>query len=93
MGLSALQEFALRGKGTPFPLDPPLKLVTTGPYAYVSNPMQTAQILLYCSLAMFLGNAAFYVAGTHDLDILQILRQMGGNEGLLERFGKTMGTV
>jgi len=31
--------FALRGKGTPLPLDPPKKLVVDGPYQVVRNPM------------------------------------------------------
>jgi protein-S-isoprenylcysteine O-methyltransferase Ste14 len=31
--------FALRGKGTPAPIDPPKKLVEEGPYGTVRNPM------------------------------------------------------
>jgi protein-S-isoprenylcysteine O-methyltransferase Ste14 len=31
--------FALRGRGTPLPLDPPKKLVVEGPYRVVRNPM------------------------------------------------------
>jgi len=31
--------FALRGKGTPAPIDPPKQLVVEGPYAIVRNPM------------------------------------------------------
>ena len=38
--LAAMGELARRGGGTPFPYDPPTRLVTTGPYAYVANPMQ-----------------------------------------------------
>src|SRR6266478_1600623 len=30
--------FALRGKGTPAPFDPPTKLVVEGPYRVVRNP-------------------------------------------------------
>lgn len=62
-GLSALQEFAVRGWGTPFPLDPPVKLVTTGTYAYISNPMQVSQALIYLWMAVGLNSNVFYVAG------------------------------
>ena len=46
VGLSALQEFAGRGNGTPVPFDPPKRLVTSGPYAYVRNPMQLSAALV-----------------------------------------------
>jgi protein-S-isoprenylcysteine O-methyltransferase Ste14 len=39
-GISAVQEFAIRGRGTPLPYDPPRKLVTTGIYRFCANPMQ-----------------------------------------------------
>jgi protein-S-isoprenylcysteine O-methyltransferase Ste14 len=40
--------FALRGKGTPAPIDPPKKLVVEGPYHVVRNPMywSVASVLL-----------------------------------------------
>jgi protein-S-isoprenylcysteine O-methyltransferase Ste14 len=43
-GVLAVREFAERGGGTPYPWDPPTRLVTTGPYAYVANPMQLSAI-------------------------------------------------
>src|SRR5260370_7780895 len=44
--------FAVRGRGTPLPLDPPKKLVVVGPYRIVRNPM-------YWSVAfVMLGEAA-----------------------------------
>jgi hypothetical protein len=47
VGVSAVQEFAKRGGGTPIPYDPPKQLVISGIYRYVSNPMQ-----LSCALVM-----------------------------------------
>jgi protein-S-isoprenylcysteine O-methyltransferase Ste14 len=46
--------FALRGKGTPLPMDPPKKLLVEGPYRIVRNPM-------YWSVALvMLGEAAVF---------------------------------
>jgi len=49
--LLAVREFAVRGGGTPYPWDPPRRLVTTGPYAYVANPMQLSAVALLVLLA------------------------------------------
>jgi len=50
----AFWAFALRGRGTPLPLDPPKKLVVVGPYRIVRNPM-------YWSVAfVMLGEAAVF---------------------------------
>ncbi|AGL17408.1 methyltransferase [Actinoplanes sp. N902-109] len=49
--VAAVREFVVRGGGTPFPWDPPVRLVTSGPYAYVANPMQVSAILLVLLLA------------------------------------------
>ncbi|MEU5884953.1 methyltransferase [Spirillospora sp. NPDC047279] len=48
---AAVWEFARTGRGTPLPYDPPARLVTTGPYAYVRNPMQTGMAAAYLLLA------------------------------------------
>ena len=47
IGVSAVQEFAQNGDGTPIPFDPPQRLVTSGIYRYVANPMQ-----LSCTVVM-----------------------------------------
>lgn len=54
LGLAAVYEFYLRGKGTPIPLDPPKQLVTTGPYAYMANPMQVSATLVWLLLGLWL---------------------------------------
>jgi protein-S-isoprenylcysteine O-methyltransferase Ste14 len=53
--------FAVRGKGTPLPLDPPKKLVADGPYGVVRNPM-------YWGVAsVMLGEAAVF----HSLALVE----------------------
>lgn len=44
----------IRVKGTPVPFNPPPKLVTTGPYAYVRNPMLTGVFVLLFGLGVLL---------------------------------------
>ena len=56
VGLWAVDEFRVRGGGTPLPYDPPVRLVTTGPYAYVRNPMQLSMVLMFVGLAAALGS-------------------------------------
>ncbi len=46
--------FAMRGQGTPLPLDPPKKLVAAGPYGLVRNPMY------WSVLFVMLGEAAIF---------------------------------
>lgn len=54
LALRAVAEFATVGGGTPFPWDPPKRLVVTGPYAYVTNPMQMSAVgLLVIAAALF----------------------------------------
>jgi protein-S-isoprenylcysteine O-methyltransferase Ste14 len=61
--------FALVGRGTPAPFDPPRDLVVRGPYKYVRNPMYlgaatalAGAALFYRSPALGLYAAAFLVA-------------------------------
>jgi len=63
LGMSAVQEFAERGRGTPIPFDPPRRLVTSGPYAYVANPMQLAMALVLTAWGLLLGSWWVALAG------------------------------
>ena len=51
----------LRAKGTPVPLNPPPQLVTTGPYAYVRNPMLTGVFALLFGIGALLGSGSLLV--------------------------------
>jgi protein-S-isoprenylcysteine O-methyltransferase Ste14 len=58
LGLSlfaaSLRQFAVRGKGTLAPWDPPKHLVVEGPYQYVRNPMISGVLFLLAGEALVL---------------------------------------
>lgn len=63
--------FALIGRGTPAPFDPPRRLVMQGPYRLVRNPMYIGGGLALAGAALFyqsfqlLGYAGLFFLATH----------------------------
>ncbi len=55
--LGAVARFALDGLGTPAPVAPTERLVVSGPYRYVRNPMYLAVAALILGQALLLGQA------------------------------------
>ena len=88
LGLAAVQEFAVRGGGTPVPFDPPKRLVTTGPYAYVRNPMQLSAALVMLGWGAILGS--WWVAGAGLMAVVYGAGFAAGDErgDLDRRFGR-----
>ncbi|MEM1184954.1 MAG: isoprenylcysteine carboxylmethyltransferase family protein [Planctomycetota bacterium] len=56
LGISSMMFMAVRGAGTPLPLDTAAKLVTDGPYAYVRNPMAIGGICQALGVGVWLGS-------------------------------------
>ena len=54
----------IRVKGTPVPFNPPPQLVTTGPYAYVRNPMLAGVFTLLFAFGVLLGSVSLLVVFT-----------------------------
>jgi protein-S-isoprenylcysteine O-methyltransferase Ste14 len=58
LALWCVVTFALVGKGTPAPFDPPRRLVVTGPYRYLRNPMYLGAVLALAGAALFYSSVA-----------------------------------
>jgi protein-S-isoprenylcysteine O-methyltransferase Ste14 len=86
-GLSAVQEFCERGRGTPLPFDPPKRLVTSGVYSYVANPMQLSASLVLAIAGVALGSLWVAAAGAMCLAYGAGLASWHEAE-LEERFGE-----
>ena len=65
LAISCILTFALIGKGTPAPFDPPRQLVVRGPYKWVRNPMYIGAGLVLFGAALHYRSTglALYAAG------------------------------
>ena len=54
LALSCILTFALVGKGTPAPFDPPREFVAVGPYRWVRNPMYLGALAVICGAGLYL---------------------------------------
>lgn len=64
----------LIAKGTPVPLNPPPKLVETGPYAYTRNPMLTGVFFLIFGLGLWFNSISVAFIFTPIFIALNILQ-------------------
>ena len=71
LNIACVLTFVTVGKGTPFPLDPPRRLVDRGPYAIIRNPMFAGAALALSGAALYygswwlLGYVGFFLTVTH----------------------------
>jgi protein-S-isoprenylcysteine O-methyltransferase Ste14 len=89
LGLSAALEFESRGGGTPLPFDPPRRLVSSGLYAYVANPMQLAATL--CLALIGLWARSVWVCGAAAMSVVYSagLARLDEDDDLRDRFGES----
>jgi protein-S-isoprenylcysteine O-methyltransferase Ste14 len=86
-GLSAVQEFAERGFGTPIPYDPPKRLVISGIYRYCANPMQLSCTLVMAGGALLLRNGWLLLAAAISLIYSAGIAEWDEHQDLAARFG------
>jgi protein-S-isoprenylcysteine O-methyltransferase Ste14 len=72
LALLCVLTFALIGKGTPAPFDPPRRLVVAGPYRWVRNPMYIGAALALLGAALFFGSVALALYATAFLIVIHL---------------------
>jgi protein-S-isoprenylcysteine O-methyltransferase Ste14 len=85
--ITSMQEFHAAGRGTPMPHDAPPRLVATGIYSYVANPMQIGKFGVLFIWGLFWKNA--WVVAAAFLGLLYSLTIARWNEDhdMTTRFG------
>jgi len=84
LALWCVLTFALRGRGTPAPFDPPRLLVVTGPYRYVRNPMYIGAVGALLGAALYWASASLLVYALAFAGCLYIF-VVGFEEPVLKR--------
>ncbi|MEP3629731.1 MAG: methyltransferase [Hyphomicrobiales bacterium] len=86
IGLAGNQMLCLQGAGTPIPLDPTKRLVRSGIFAYVSNPMQLSAALGWIILGLYLHNIWIIAAAGMAWVFVQGMVRWHHRHDLLKRF-------
>ena len=76
---------AAQGGGGPGLANPPLRLVSTGPYAWTRNPMYLGHLIFFAGLALMFSGVAWVVLVAHALWFDGRVRH--DEAGLLALFG------
>lgn len=80
--------FATVGKGTPAPWDPIDKLIVTGPYAYVRNPMLSGVFCILFAETLLFQSKALLIYALIFIAINAIYFPLSEEKGLLKRYGE-----
>lgn len=83
-----MKMFADVGQGSPAPWDPINKLIITGPYAYVRNPMLLGVFLVLLAEAIFFQSMALFVYLLIFIGINAVYFPLSEEKGLLKRYGQ-----
>ena len=87
--LWGLDVFSRRGRGTPFPLDAPRHLATSGPFAWVRNPIMAAELAVIWAVALFSACAGIWVYAALVTVVARVVVVSIEEPELRERFGAT----
>ena len=80
--------FALRGLGTPAPFDPPRRLVVSGLYRFVRNPMYVGMGILLIGEAWLIGRVEIVFEALIALALVSVLVIVNEEPTLRAKFGE-----
>jgi len=80
--------FALTGRGTPAPFDPPRRLVTRGPYRHVRNPMYLGAGLALAGAALFYETGVLWAYAGGFLVLTHLMVVLYEEPTLRQTFGQ-----
>lgn len=86
--VSTIKLFPKLGNGTPAPWDSTTRLIISGPYAYVRNPMITGVVLILAGETLLLASPAIGIWAVIFLVINMFYFPLSEEPGLRKRFGK-----
>ena len=88
LAVSTIRLFSKLGKGTLAPWEPTRKLVISGPYAYVRNPMITGVFLILLGEALIFSSWVIGIWAAIFIIINMIYFPLSEEPGLRKRFGE-----
>ncbi len=87
MGVWSGTIMAIRGQGTPLPVDTARELVIFGPYRYVRNPMAITGLSQAAAVGLFLGSPGVVLYALTGAVVWTVFVQPREEADLLYRFG------
>jgi protein-S-isoprenylcysteine O-methyltransferase Ste14 len=87
--LWCVRDFAVRGRGTLAPVDPPKELVAVGLYRWVRNPMYVGVVTVLIGHALFFGSSALGIYAAAVFTGFHLFVTLYEEPGLRARFGES----
>jgi len=88
LGLLCGASFAIQGRGTPAPFDPPVAFVASGPYRLVRNPMYLGGVALLAGYGLVVGSFAVLLLAASGAGMAHLFVVLVEEPALERRFGE-----
>lgn len=88
LAVSCILTFAFVGRGTPAPFDPPRRLVVSGPYRLVRNPMYVGAGATLLGAALYYESLQLVLYAVGFLLVMQLFVRLYEEPILQETFGR-----